>query len=289
MSARALKRLHGLLVPASYRQPPAHPDESKERLYPFTVHLFKWLLQLQRISVRIEGAEHIPERGGAVIATNHTGYYDFMLTGTGPLIHGDRLVRFMAKKSVFEKPVLGKILHAMQHVPVDRENGSSAVDAAVRNVRDGLLVGIFPEGTISRSFELADFKTGAARIAAQADAPLIPCVIWGSHRIWTKDLPKQWRGVPVIVRYGAPVPISGDAEADTARLKRAMQTMIEQSRAEYDEEFGPFEPGDKWVPASLGGGAPTLEEAAEMYERERAERKAKKAKKQAKKQAKKGT
>lgn len=189
----------------------------------------------------------------------------------------------MAKQSVFEKPVLGHILRTMKHVPVDRENGASAVDAAVRNVRDGYLIGIFPEGTISRSFELADFKTGAARIAAQADAPLIPCVIWGSHRIWTKDLPKQLRGVPVIVRYGAPVALSGDAEEDTRRLKQAMQTMLEQSRAEYEDEFGPFAPGDKWVPASLGGGAPTLEEAAEIYERERAQRKAKKAAKQAKK------
>lgn len=283
MTSRAMKKLHGLLVPAAYTQPTAHPEESKERLYPFTVHLFKWLLRLQRISVRIEGAEHIPARGGAVIAGNHTGYYDFMLTGTGPLVHGERLVRFMAKQSVFEKPVLGSILRAMKHVPVDRENGASAVDAAVRNVRDGYLVGIFPEGTISRSFELADFKTGAARIAAQADAPLIPCVIWGSHRIWTKDLPKQLRGVPVIVRYGAPVALSGNAEEDTRRLKQAMQHMLEQSRAEYEQEFGPFAPGDKWVPASLGGGAPTLEEAAEIYERERAQRKAKKAAKQAKK------
>ncbi|AIJ34365.1 acyl-phosphate glycerol 3-phosphate acyltransferase [Corynebacterium imitans] len=271
------------MVPAAYTQPAAHPEESKERLYPFTVHMFKWLLRLQRISVRIEGAEHIPARGGAVIAGNHTGYYDFMLTGTGPLVHGQRLVRFMAKQSVFEKPVLGRILRTMKHVPVDRENGASAVDAAVRNVRDGYLVGIFPEGTISRSFELADFKTGAARIAAQADAPLIPCVIWGSHRIWTKDLPKQLRGVPVIVRYGAPVALSSDAEEDTRRLKQAMQHMLEQSRAEYEQEFGPFAPGDKWVPASLGGGAPTLEEAAEIYERERAQRKAKKAVKQAKK------
>ena len=283
MTSRAMKKLHGLLVPAAYTQPTAHPEESKERLYPFTVHLFKWLLRLQRISVRIEGAEHIPARGGAVIAGNHTGYYDFMLTGTGPLVHGERLVRFMAKQSVFEKPVLGRILRTMKHVPVDRENGASAVDAAVRNVRDGYLVGIFPEGTISRSFELADFKTGAARIAAQADAPLIPCVIWGSHRIWTKDLPKQLRDVPVIVRYGAPVALSGNAEEDTRRLKQAMQHMLEQSRAEYEQEFGPFAPGDKWVPASLGGGAPTLEEAAEIYERERAQRKAKKAAKQAKK------
>ena len=283
MTSRAMKKLHGLLVPAAYTQPTAHPEESKERLYPFTVHLFKWLLRLQRISVRIEGAEHIPARGGAIIAGNHTGYYDFMLTGTGPLVHGERLVRFMAKQSVFEKPVLGRILRTMKHVPVDRENGASAVDAAVCNVRDGYLVGIFPEGTISRSFELADFKTGAARIAAQADAPLIPCVIWGSHRIWTKDLPKQLRGVPVIVRYGAPVALSGNAEEDTRRLKQAMQHMLEQSRAEYEQEFGPFAPGDKWVPASLGGGAPTLEEAAEIYERERAQRKAKKAAKQAKK------
>ncbi|CAM4325448.1 MULTISPECIES: lysophospholipid acyltransferase family protein [Corynebacterium] len=277
------KTLRGFTVPADYRAPAKHPVESKERLYPFTVRMFNRLMRLQRMRVRVVGAEHVPERGGAIIAANHTGYYDFMLTGTGPLLQGGRLLRYMAKQGVFDIPVLGTLLRTMKHVPVDRDNGGSAVDAAVRGLRDGDLVGIFPEGTISRSFELADFKTGAARIAAQADAPLIPCVIWGSHRIWTKDLPKKFRGVGVIVRYGAPVEVTGDAEADTARLKQAMQRMLEQSRAEYDAEFGPFAPGDKWVPASLGGGAPTLEQAAEMYERERAERKAKKAAKQAKK------
>ena len=149
-------------------------------------------------------------------------------------------------------------------------------DRAVTELRRGRLVGIFPEATISRSFELAKFKTGAARIAHAADVPLIPCVIWGSQRIWTKDLPKQLRGVPVIVRYGEPVALTGDAEADTERLKAAMQLLLDESRNEYAQLVG-VEGGEAWMPASLGGTAPSIEEAEEIYAREREARAAKKA------------
>ena len=108
------KTLRGFTVPADYRAPAKHPVESKERLYPFTVRMFNRLMRLQRMRVRVVGAEHVPERGGAIIAANHTGYYDFMLTGTGPLLQGGRLLRYMAKQGVFDIPVLGTLLRTMK-------------------------------------------------------------------------------------------------------------------------------------------------------------------------------
>ncbi|UIZ92039.1 1-acyl-sn-glycerol-3-phosphate acyltransferase [Corynebacterium sp. CNCTC7651] len=274
MSERAgLGRRRGLQLPASYTSPADHPVESKERFYQGAVGVARRLLGFTRIDVTLHGLEHIPQRGGALLAGNHTGYYDFVLMGAGPHIHGNRLVRFMAKQSVFGIPVLGGIMQKMGHVPVDRARGAGAIDAAVAELRRGRLVGIFPEATISRSFELAKFKTGAARIAHAAGVPLIPCVmIWGSQRIWTKDLPKQLRGVPVIVRYGEPVALTGDAEADTERLKAAMQLLLDESR-----NLVGIEGGEAWMPASLGGTAPSIEEAEEIYAREREARAAKKA------------
>ncbi len=274
-------KVRGFSVPITFERLAPH-REAAERLYQFAVRAIRRFIIAAGWDITVYGTEHVPADGPALIAGNHTGYPDFALMGVGPHLRGERLVRFMAKQSVFEVPVLGSLLRTMHHVPVDRARGGTAVDAAVRVLGEGQLVGIFPEGTISRSFELSHFKTGAARIAHQADVPLIPCVIWGSQRVWTKDLPKRWRKVPIIIRYGEPVTLTGDADADTAELKRQMQILLEESRAEYAARYGDGA-GEAWMPVALGGTAPTIEEADELYARERAERDAKKARRKRRK------
>ena len=269
------RRYRGFTVPRLYEGIAANRDEAVEKFYQGLVGFARRLMRAANIEVTVIGAENIPAESGAMLAGNHTGYADFILLGTGPYLHGERLVRFMAKKSVFDVPVLGWLLKLMKHVPVDRARGGASIAPAVEMLREGNLVGIFPEATISRSFELANFKTGAARIAHQAGVPLVPCVMWGSQRIWTKDLPKHFRDVPVIVRYGEPVHLTGDAEADTAELKRQMQLLLDASRSEYASLYTDGA-GEAWMPVALGGTAPTLEEAEELYAKERAEREAKK-------------
>ncbi|MBF4547940.1 1-acyl-sn-glycerol-3-phosphate acyltransferase [Corynebacterium afermentans subsp. lipophilum] len=269
------RRYRGFTVPRLYEGIAANRDEAVEKFYQGLVGFARRLMRAANIEVTVIGAENLPAESGALLAGNHTGYADFILMGTGPYLHGERLVRFMAKKSVFDVPVLGWLLKLMKHVPVDRAHGGASIAPAVQMLREGNLVGIFPEATISRSFELADFKTGAARIAHQAGVPLVPCVMWGSQRIWTKDLPKHFRDVPVIVRYGEPVHLTGDAEADTAELKRQMQSLLDASRSEYASLYTDGA-GEAWMPVALGGTAPTPEEAEELYAKERAERAAKK-------------
>ena len=272
------RRYRGFTVPRLYEGIAANRDEAVEKFYQGLVGFARRLMRAANIDVTVIGAENIPAESGAMLAGNHTGYADFILMGTGPYLHGERLVRFMAKKSVFDVPVLGWLLKLMKHVPVDRAHGGASIAPAVQMLREGNLVGIFPEATISRSFELANFKTGAARIAHQAGVQLVPCVIWGSQRIWTKDLPKRFHNVPVIVRYGEPVHLTGDAEADTAELKRQMQLLLDASRSEYASLYTDGA-GEAWMPVALGGTAPTPEEAEELYARERAEREAKKQRK----------
>ena len=93
-------------------------------------------------------------------------------------------------------------MRGMHHIPVDRGAGASSFRAAVQALKAGEIVGVFPEATISRAFELKDFKSGAVRMAQAADVPLIPMAIWGSQRVWTKGHPK---------RLGAPTPRSPSA------------------------------------------------------------------------------
>ena len=150
--------------------------------------------------------------------------------------------------------IVGSLMRGMKHVTVDRSAGAASIKEATKWLRSGGFVGIFPESTISRSFELAEFKTGAARIADEAGVPMIPTVIWGSQRLLTKGLKKNLgrSHTPIIVSYGEPVITTGDPERDTERVKEAMQKLLDANRAEYEERFGPFSDGLDWMPASLG-------------------------------------
>ena len=276
-----------LRVPENLPKLKKHPKEARE--FPYgtpVVPLARWLVFAQGIEVTVDGAENIPADGGAMLAINHTGYYDFILGGYPAYLRGRRTVRMMAKKAIFDTPVVGAALRAMGHISVNRSAGKGAAskDAAVQNLREGRLVGIFPEATISRAFEIKDLKTGAVRIADEADAPLLPVIIWGSQRVWTKGLPKNLLrpNVPIRVAVGTPIELSGSAEKDTAVLKEAMEKLLETTREKYAERHGPFAPGMPWMPASLGGAAPTLEQAAEIDAAARAERDRKKAAKAAK-------
>lgn len=277
METSKYRRQGPVYTPASFKPAPTHP-ERKEPFYGTIARLVKVMLRAQGVRVFVDEAERIPATGGALLAFNHTGYFDFILGGVPAHRHNGRLVRFMSKNEIFDMPVVGKAMRLMHHISVDRDAGSQSLDDAIASLCAGNLVGIFPEATISRSFEVKELKTGAVRIAHTADVPLIPVAIWGSQRIWTKGLPKNLLHpkVPVWVRVGEPIHLSGDPEADTATLARVLSDMVVQLRKDYTAEFGPISPGQPWMPAAMGGSAPTPERAAllalEEKERRQAER-----------------
>jgi 1-acyl-sn-glycerol-3-phosphate acyltransferase len=207
--------------------------------------------------------EHIPATGGAVLAANHVSYFDFMFVGYAAHHRGKRLVRFMAKKAVFDHRISGPLMRGMHHIPVDRAAGAAAYRHAIRALQSGELIGVFPEQTISRSFVPRPMKSGAARLALEAGAPLVPVVIWGGQRVWTSGRKPTWqRRVPVVIWVDEPLAIEpGESPADvTQRLAARMQTLVEKVVADYPDR--PQEGDDWWYPAYAGGGAPTPEEAA---------------------------
>lgn len=215
------------------------------------------------LRIDVTGQEHIPATGGGVVVINHTGYLDFTLAGLPFWRERGRFVRFMAKQEVFAHRVMGPLLRAMHHIPVDRSAGAGAFRLAVEALRAGELVGVFPEATISRSFCLKEFKSGATRMARVADVPLIPLALWGSQRVWTtgrKPTLRAARHIPISMTIGAPLRPERGPAADVA-LIGVMNELLEVTRARYPEG-----PGDDpwWVPAHLGGTAPTPERAAEL-------------------------
>lgn len=203
-----------------------------------------------------------PRTGGAVVAINHTGYLDFPFAGKPADEAGHRKVRFMAKQEVFDNSKTGPIMRALRHIPVDREAGASAYEAAVDALKAGELVGVYPEATHSRSFELKGFKSGAARMAIEAGVPIVPVVVWGAQQIWTKGLPKQLgrKKFRILIGVCDPLDPVGPPDELTARLKESMQAML----LKLQDLYGPHPQGEPWVPRRLGGSAPTLEEADAM-------------------------
>jgi len=219
--------------------------------------------RFQGVRITTTGAEHVPPSGGAVIAINHTGYFDFAFAGLAAYLGKPRRrVRFMVKKEMFDNRFTGPIMRGCRHVAVDRGQGADAYASAVEYLKAGELVGVYPEATISRSFELKEFKSGAARMAVEAQVPIIPHIVWGAQRIWTKDHPKQLgrTKVPVSVAIGEPIAPTLPVEDLRALLQTRMQHLLEQ----VQDSYGEHPAGAYWVPARLGGGAPTPAEADQL-------------------------
>src|SRR5512142_942593 len=122
-----------------------------ELVYPPVIALARALFRILDLRISVDGAEHIPRTGGAVLACNHVSYLDFIFCGYGAL-PSRRLVRFMAKKAVFEHRISGPLMRGMHHIPVDRDAGLASYKQALQALKDGEVVGVFPEATISRSF-----------------------------------------------------------------------------------------------------------------------------------------
>ncbi|RBY84735.1 1-acyl-sn-glycerol-3-phosphate acyltransferase [Blastococcus sp. TF02A-26] len=237
------------------------PDP-RDRPYRFVVRLAIVVFQLFGFRFDVRGSEHVPRSGGAIICSNHVSYLDFTFLGLGAL-PAHRLVRFMAKASVFGHWFAGPFMRAMQHIPVDRRAGAAAFEAAVRALKDGQVVGVFPEATISSSFTVKDLKAGAARMAIDAGVPIIPAAVWGGQRITTKHhKPQLRRGVAVTVLLGEPIhPLPGEeVGALLDRTRAAMEELLDRAQRTYPQQ--PAGPDDLWwQPAHLGGTAPTPDEA----------------------------
>lgn len=256
--------------------------------YPPVIVTAKVLFKVLGQRFQLTGTENVPRKGGALLAINHTGYVDFIYAGLGA--HpSKRLVRFMIKKEMMDAPGVGHLLRSFHHIRVDRGSGVQSARDAIAYLQQGEVVGIYPEATISRSFEIKELKSGAVRIAAEAGVPLIPVIVWGPHRLMTKDHPRDFSRSKktIAVKVGEPMyPTGEDAAGETAQLRTAMQQMLDDVIADYPEDEKA--PGSWWTPARYGGSAPTPERAAELDAAEMRERAAKRAAKAAERRAKNG-
>ena len=224
-------------------------------VYPPVIILVKGIWKYLGFKFDFQGDHNIPRKGGAILAINHVSYLDFAIAGTGAL-PVKRFVRFMAKKELFDNKIAGPLLRGMHHINVDRSNGAPSYVAALKALKAGEIIGIFPEATISTSFEIKQLKSGALRLAVDAGVPIIPTIVWGGQRAYTKGVkPNLKRGkTPVSVLFGESIHFGNDADIEIAgqELRQVMISMLKQVQEKYPDSHV----GQRWAPARLGGTAP---------------------------------
>ena len=187
----------------------------------------------------IEGVELLPAEGPFILVANHRSYFDVAALALLIAAYG-RPVRFLAKKELFEAPVVGQLVRALGGIEVDRAGAAArSLQAAERVLEAGEPVALLPQGTIPRGRAFFDpvlrAKTGAARLAAASRAPVVPVGLWNTEAVWPRShmLPRFSRVLdpPVVtVRVGRPVAgLSlgpGDAEDDTRRIMEAVSSLL---------------------------------------------------------------
>jgi 1-acyl-sn-glycerol-3-phosphate acyltransferase len=198
----------------------------------------------------IEGAQMVPVRGPAILASNHVSYLDpLVLAYLADRRH--RKVRFLAKAELFEKGLLGPLLRGAHQIPVKRgsADASASLDAAVEALNRGECVTVFPEGTISLDLEPMVGKSGTARLAQASGVPVTPVGLWGLQRVLYKGRKPHWRtGVAETVTVGTPIHIGPDEDVRKAtdRIMTAICHQVARAREIYPQTPGPDDDG-WWV------------------------------------------
>jgi putative phosphoserine phosphatase / 1-acylglycerol-3-phosphate O-acyltransferase len=231
--------------------------------------LQEWLRPLAGVDgglnarIQITGLEHVPGRGGAILAFNHRSYFDATVASLVAARAG-RAVRGLGKKEVLDAPVLGQLARAVGTIRVDRGTGSDEpLDAAALALRAGEMVMIAPQGTIPRGPAFFDpelkGRWGVARLAAMTRAPVIPMGLWGTEQVWPRNarLPRidPLRRPDVTVRIGSPVELTyDDPDTDTKRIMAALMDQLppeaRERRTPSEEELRrAYPPGYRGDPA----------------------------------------
>jgi len=170
-------------------------------------------------SYRVIGAENMIEEGPCIIAANHCSFFDPPLVG----VACKRAIHYLARKSLLDWPVLGPIFPELNVIPVDRKNADrSALMGAIRVVKSGGAVLIFPEGTRSPDGKLQAAQPGIGMIVAKTGAPVVPVRIFGSYEVYNRNQ-RRPKGGKVIVKIGQPIRFPA-AECRSQEPRDAYQT-----------------------------------------------------------------
>lgn len=195
---------------------------------------------------RVRGAEHIPDEGGAVIASNHLSHLDPPVVGAAM----PRRTYYFAASELFSNPVFGFMIRKCYAFPVRRGAADRrALKGAIELLKAGELLTMFPEGTRSRTGELGEFDLGAALAASRAGVPIVPCALTGTNVILPRGSKTLRRG-KVAISFAEPVdtrqfgdrPAKDDLQRITDQVVAAVREMKAEQAAYLGEDVAEEEP-----------------------------------------------
>jgi 1-acyl-sn-glycerol-3-phosphate acyltransferase len=185
--------------------------------------------------LKIKGNKHIPREGGALIVCNHLSLLDPLVVGFAC----SRIPHFMAKEELFNTPIIGFFARKLGAFPVDRGGqDAEAIKTALGILREGNLLGMFPEGTRSKSGEMQEFRTGALRLAARTQVPVIPCALKDTNRALPPR--KLFRPARIGVSFGEPIlfPELYNRNDKGDAMERAVETLRARIQELQDQDAG---------------------------------------------------
>lgn len=243
-----------------YFEPPRGKPLGSNGAFKFAAYVLRPLLSaITKKDWR--GGEKLPKSGAAIVVCNHLSYLD-PLSFTHFLYNNGRAPRYLGKDAVFRIPLIGRFVRAAGQIPVNREssNAIKGYENAIAALRVGHLVGIYPEGTLTRDENLWPMKgkTGAARLALATGVPVIPCASWGPEKViapYGKRI-KLFPRTKISIIVGDPVDLSpwqgkGEdpvaAEVATEAIMDAITELLEILRNEKAPEIR-FDPKKSDLP-----------------------------------------
>jgi 1-acyl-sn-glycerol-3-phosphate acyltransferase len=205
------------------------------------------------------GTEHIPAEGGVILAMNHVSHMDPVVDGVF-VHHNKRVPRFMAKDSLFKVPLFGALLRGCGGIPVYRgtKDAKGSLRDAIAALENGKFVLIYPEGTITKDptgWPMSG-RTGAARLALETGAPVIPVARWGTQDIFN-GYTKKFRPFPrkkISIIVGEPVDLARflGKEVSTPLLREMTTEIMVRIRALVAEARGEEAPAEFYTPKRDG-------------------------------------
>lgn len=232
-------------------------------VYRLAIATSRLLFRLLGLRIRVDGAEHLPRSGPAIVVSNHVSFLDFVFVGLAARPSG-RFIRFLTRYDVWHKALVGPAMIAMRHVPVDRAAPAGAFLEARAALIRGEIVGVFPEAGISRSFTVRALMPGAVALSRSTGAPVLLVAVWGPQRIATAGLPislRRGRAVSVAVSPPTTLPTGGSVQDATVELGRQLQELVTGVQQSHPDQPRRGRCDDRH-PAHLGGTAPTASDAA---------------------------
>lgn len=173
--------------------------------------ILAYIVLMPLFFVRVRGRKNARVVGGSVIIANHKSNWDPIVLGHSVTA---KPISYLGKEELFANGIVSWFLHRLYCIPVARKKGDLvAIKTAIKALKEGKMLGIFPEGTRSRTGELLPFEQGAALMALKADVPVIPVYIKGGYKLFR----------PVLVTIGVPIDLKEitDGKTDSKAIQKA--------------------------------------------------------------------